>query len=559
MSKTLGYSRVLLSEFHIDSKFMSQSRALSNRQIARAAGVVLVGFLASGVLGLVRTAIISATFGTSAALDAFLTAQRIPEALFVLVAGGALGSSFIPVFAQYLTTDDKEQAWRLASSVMTLSALAAAALGVLVVIAAPVIVPVLLTSGSPPEVQALTVELTRLMMLTPVIFSISGLLMGILNAHQIFLLPALAISMNSIGLIVGAVVIARLLPPGPDVAQSGSANVYGLALGAVLSALLHLVVQLPGLRQIRPRLRFLADWRVPGTLKVLRLMGPRVLGLAVTQINFIVNASFASHMVAGSYTALTIAWTLMFFVLGVIAQSVGTAVFPSLSALAAEGDMVGFRERLAGAMRGVLFLALPATIGLMVLGGPVIALIFQRDEWTAESTAATNWALLFFALGIAGHSLLEVLSRAFYALSDTRTPVAIGLASMVSNIALSVVLIQIMGDPNSLARGPFAGLALANSATTLLEGVALWWLMRRRIGGVNDAYVIDGVWRVTLAALGMGAAVWLVTTLLQDAGTLMMVLVGMAVGGVTFLGLTLALRVDEARTLPRMILGRVRR
>jgi putative peptidoglycan lipid II flippase len=442
---------------------------------------------------------------------------------------------------------------------MTLSALIAAVLGLVIVVFTPQMVSLWLAPGEPPEVQALTTHLTQIMMITPAIFSISGLFMGILNAHQRFWLPSLAISMNNVGLIIGALFFARLLPPDPTgIAQVGSANVYGLAFGAVLSAILHLCIQLPSLRQIHARLHFLPDWRVPGVLPVLALMGPRVLGLAVTQINFIVNANFSSRMVEGSYTALTTAWTLMFFALGVIAQSVGTAVFPSLSALAAEGDMVGFRERLAGAMRGVLFLALPTMVGLIVLGVPVITVLYQRGAWTAESTAGTAWALSFFAIGIAGHSLLEVLSRAFYALSDTKTPVMVGLASMISNIVLSLLFIQFMGDPGSLAHGPFAGLALANSVTTLLEGAALWWLMRRRIGGIHEQSVLDGVGRVSLAALGMGVVVWFITTALSGNSALLSAVIGGGAGAAIFFGICLLLGVDEARSIPGMVLRRVR-
>ena len=190
--------------------------------------------------------------------------------------------------------------------------------------------------------------------------------------------------------------------------------------------------------------------------------------------------------------------------LGVIAQSVGTAVFPSLSALAAANDMAGFKDRLAGAMRGVLFLAFPAMVGLILLGSAGDRVLFQRGAWTAEDTAATAWALSFFALGIAGHCLLEVLSRAFYALSDTRTPVLVGVASMISNIILSLIFVHIIGNPASLSRGPFAGLALANSLTTLLEGLTLWLLLRRRIGDLNDRYILNGASRSLAAALGMG-------------------------------------------------------
>jgi putative peptidoglycan lipid II flippase len=540
---------------------MTQTRALSNRQIARATGVVVFGFVAGGILGLIRQTIIAATFGTSGALDAFVAAQRIPETIFTLVAGGALGSSFIPVFTRYLSKQDYDHAWRLASAVITLSSLAAAVLSALFALAAPWIVPDLLVPGKPPELQALTVSLTQIMMLTPFIFSISGLLMGILQTHQQFFLPALAVSMNSVGLIIGAWVLAPSAAfhfGGPS--QVGDANVYGLAWGAVLSAVLHLAVQLPGLWQIRERrLRPLLNWRISGASEVLRLMGPRVLGLGVAQINFVVNTAFSSGMVEGSLVALNTGWYLLFFVLGVIGQSVGSAVYPSLTALVAEGNMQGYKERLAGALRSVLFLALPATIGLILLGRPVIAFLFQRRAWTPESTQAAAWALAFFAVGICGHAALEVLSRAFYALSDTRTPVVVGVASMVSNIVLSAVFIHFIGSPDSLERGAFGGLALANSLTTLLEAVALWALLRRRLGDLEDARVWDGIWRSLAAAVGMGLALFGLVAALDGFGPTVTSLVAAPLGLAVFLVLSIALGMEEPRSVLNAVLRRVRR
>jgi putative peptidoglycan lipid II flippase len=549
---------------------MTRAGALTNSQIFRAALVVLLGFLASGVLGIVRIAIISATFGASAELDAFYAAQRIPEMLFVLVAGGALGSSFIPVFTRFLSAEDQLSAWRLASAVMTLAAAAAGVLALLIALFAPWLVPAMLVPGASPVEQDLTVKLVQVMLLTPMIFAVSGLLMGILNAHQNFIFPALALSMNNIGIIIGALVFAPLMARAPNIVtyidpleagtplglvnNTSQDNVYGLALGAVLGAVLHLCIQLPGLRALGPRLRLLFDWRIAGVREVLVLMGPRVLGLAVVQINFVVNIAFASAMVNGSQTALTTAWTLMFFVLGVLAQSAGTAVFPTLSRLAADGDMVAYRDRLAGVMRAALFMAFPATVGLIIVGEPLIGTLFERGQWLPVDTQATAWALAFFALGIAGHSLLEILSRAFYALSDTWTPVKAGIGAMVSNIVLSVIFIQFIGDPDSLARGPFAGLALANSITTLVEAALLWWLLSRRIGGVNDRYVLRGAGKALVAALLMGVAVWWVDAVLMSERIQAVRLLGAAGTGIlVFFVLALVLRLDEVTVVLRRL------
>lgn len=543
---------------------MSESHALSNRQMVRAAALVLLGFLASGVLGLLRAAIVSSTFGTGDALDAFYAAQRIPELIFTLVAGGALGSAFIPVFNRYLLAEDEAAAWRLASAVISLSALAAAVLSLLVILFAPLIVSAVLVPGRPEPVQTLATDLTRIMMVTPFIFSISGLIMGILQTYGSFLLPSLAISMNNVGLIIGALVLAFVIPVQPgSPAQVGAANVYGLAWGAALSALLHLAVQIPGLRAIRtrgPKLRFLpGGWHMPGVRDVLLLMGPRVLGLGVAQLNFIVNVNFASRMMPGSQTALTTAWTLMFFALGVIGQSIGTAVFPSLSALAAQKNIADFKVRLSGALRSVLFLALPATVVLILLGQPLVALLFERGEWTAESTAATAWALAFFAVGIAGHAALEVLSRAFYALSDTRMPVYVGVVSLLANIVLSVLFIQFIGQPDQLARGPFAGLALANSVTTLLEALALWWLLRRRIGDLGDRAVVEAVARTALACLVLAGLLWGLQALAIGWEPLVLLLISAALGAVVFFAAAVRLGLEEPRAALGMVLRRFRR
>jgi len=542
----------------------NSSKALSNQQIIRAALIVLFGFLASGVLGFIRVLIVSQQFGTSEALDAFYAAQRIPEFIFVLVAGGALGSSFIPIYAQKRDISE-ETGWQLASAVMTLATSAAGILGLIVAIFAPQIVEIFLLPGRDSATQALTAEMTRLMMITPFIFSISGLVMGILQSQGIFLLPSIAISMNNIGIMFGALVLAPMLPALEGVGQVENANIYGLAYGAILSALLHLAVQIPGLFQIKAKLRPLWNWHIDGVITVLRLMGPRVLGLAVVQINFVVNIILASNMVEGSLVALNTAFMLMFFALGVIGQSIGSAVFPTLSALFAEKDWKGYQSRLALAIRSALFLAIPATVIFIVHGEPIVS-IFERGQWNETSTQATAWALAFYGIGIAGFALLEILSRAFYALADTWTPVIIGIGAMVSNIVLSLIFVQFIGDEGSLARGRFAGLALANSVTTLIEAIFLWWLLRRRLqkmGAVldsSDVQTIMSSLRVVIVSLGMGLIIWGVNQLLSETLTPQIrAFVGLGIGGIVFFALAIILRIPEAIRIPQAILGRFRR
>lgn len=534
----------------------SGQHGLNNAQIVRAALMVLLGFLASGVFGFVRVAIVSAQFGTSEALDAFYAAQRIPELVFTLVAGGALGSSFIPVYARR-REQDSAAAWQFASAVMTLSALAAGVLGLTVAIFALPLTEYILLPSRSAETQALTANMMRWMMVTPFIFSMSGLVMGILQSHGMFLLPSIAVSMNSLGIIVGALVIAPLLPPLEGVGQVGDSNVYGLAIGAILSAVLHLLVQVRGLVALRARLRVLPDWRMEGVLSVLKLMLPRTLGLAVVQLNFVVNIILASGMVAGSLAALNTAFLLLFFVLGVIGQSIGAAVFPTLAALRAAGDWAGFEARLVLAVRGVVFMALPATVLLVLMPEPLVAL-FERGAWSSESTQATAWALAFYATGIVGFALLEVLSRAFYALEDTWTPVLIGVGAMVSNIILSLIFVRIIGTPDDLGRGAFGGLALANALTTNIEAFILWVLLGRRLGTFGGRALWGALIRMGVTAGVMGVVLWGAIALIPLQGLALGVVAG-GVGGIAYFALGFALRVPEARLIPLALLHRIRR
>jgi putative peptidoglycan lipid II flippase len=209
----------------------------------------------------------------------------------------------------------------------------------------------------------------------------------------------------------------------------------------------------------------------------------------------------------------------------------------------------------------VLFLSLPATVVFIILGEPIVSL-FERGAWTRESTQATAWALAFYATGIAGFALLEVLSRAFYALSDTWTPVIVGVGAMVSNIVLSLILVNFIGEAGNLARGPFAGLALANASTTLIEAGVLWVWLRRRIGakgsteGIDDSRIWASVWRVAVASMVMGVIMWGITQL-HIAEGILLALIGGAVGGVVFFGIGYALNSEEARLIPRTILRKI--
>jgi putative peptidoglycan lipid II flippase len=517
---------------------------LAQRQVVRAAGTVMAAFVLSNLVGLLRQMLISRAFGTGPELDAFVAAQRLPDTLFNLVAGGALASAFVPAFTGLLTRDDHAGAWRLASGVLNLVLAVLAVVSLLAGLLAPQLVQWLLAPGFSPEQQALAVQLLRVLLISTVIFGASGLLMGVLNAHQHFLLPALAPSFYWLGMIFGLVV---WVPP---------MGIFGLAWGAVLGSGLHLAVQLPALFRLG-QARYWPDLGLgnPAVREVARLMGPRLLGVAAVQLNFIVTVSLASFMATGAQSSLTYAWQLFTMPQVIIAQAVAIVMLPAFSAMVARGELAAMRASLADTLRGILFLALPATLGLFALRTPIIALLFQGRNFDAHSTALVAWALAFFTLGLAAHSVVEIVSRAYYALKDTRTPVVIGTAAMALNIAFSFGLAALFGR---LGLWPHGGLALANTLATTLEMLALAWLMRRRLGGLDLPRLWPGLWRTLLATGLMGAALAAWLAAVGDQSPWLVGLGGVALGGLTFAGAALALGTPETRLAVRMLLARRR-
>ena len=460
---------------------------LTGRRLASAALVVMIFFVLSRLTGLAREVVIGAQFGTSPQLDAYLAAFRLPDLLFQLVAGGALGSAFIPTFAAHWAREERTAAWLLFSRVLTLMTLLLVIIaGVVMTLAGP-LVQWVIAPGFAPEQQALTAHLMRWMLISTMVFGASGLIMGALNATQHFLLPAAAPVLYNLAIILGAWLLA------PHV------GIFGLVMGVVAGAVAHLLIQLPGLWQVRARYTPTLTLRDAGVREVMRLMGPRVLGLFFVQMHFLVNTILASGLSSGRLSALNYAWLLMLLPQGIFAQSIATAIFPTFAALVATGQVTALRQSFSQILRIILFFTIPAALLLYLLRIPLVTLLFQRREFTAESTALVGYALQFYAAGLIAHSVVEIAVRAFYAMHDTWTPVVVGIGAMIINIGLSLLLVQWLGH---------GGLALANSTATTLEMVLLLWLLRRLIGGFDYAQLGLAIGRQVLAAAIMGGSVW---------------------------------------------------
>lgn len=466
----------------------------ANSQIARAAGLVTAAYVLSNIAGLLRQILVANAFGTSAPMEAFIAANRISETLFNLIAGGALGSAFIPTFTSLLAKEKRQEAWKLASSIFNLILIILTALAALAAVFAPQVVRYVLAPGYAidPAKEALTIALTRLMLPSVVLFGLSGLVMGVLNSHKKFFIPALTPAMYQIGMIFGVTVL------------SPSMGIFGLAWGVLIGAALHLILQLPLLFKQKAAYSPSLGLNSPDVREVARLMGPRVLGVAVVQLNLWINVRLASGMPEGSVTAVQVAFSLMLMPLAAIAQSIATAALPTFSAQVAKKELGEMRNSLSATLRGILLLSIPASLGLVILRLPVVTLIYQRGLFDARSTDLVAWALLFYGIGLVGHAMVEILARAFYALHDTKTPVLIGIAAMSLNIFFSYLFSDLFARQGWM---PHGGLALANTLATALEMAGLILIMRKRLGGMNGKEIGLGLGKALAAGGLMTAAI----------------------------------------------------
>jgi putative peptidoglycan lipid II flippase len=479
--------------------------------------IVASGYLLSRVLGLARDVIISAQFGTLPEYGIYRATFSILDLIYIVVAGGALGSAFIPVFSGFLSEKREEDAWRLASGVLNLAFAGLLAACLLIGLLAGPIVALTVGRGFAPDQRAFAALLLRLMLVQPLLLGLGGLAKATLESFDRFTLPAVGANLYNVGIIGGALLAPWL-------------GIYGLVAGVVAGAALFLLVQLPGLRAVGARYALPNDQRpttnaehvpnstfsvqrsaflrVPGLGRVGRLLGPRLFGQAATQINQIAIVSFASTLGAAAVAANAYALTLMLLPHGLVALSLGTVIFPQLARMHAAGDRAGFRETTLGAVRSVLFLALPAAALLGVLGPPVVRALFERGEFDAASTALTSHALMFYMLGLPAFAAAEIVVRSFYAMHDTRTPVIVGVGAVLLNIGLAWWLLRLGGGLD--------GLALAYSGANTAELLALLALLRGRLGPLGRAFW-RGAGAMLVATLALAAALAALLRLSQPA------------------------------------------
>ncbi|MCX6356617.1 MAG: murein biosynthesis integral membrane protein MurJ [Candidatus Aureabacteria bacterium] len=522
---------------------------MSKVGIARSASVVGMATLLSRVLGLIRDMVILRMFGPFLT-DAFYAAFRLPNTLRYLMGEGALSAAFIPVFSGYLKNKSRREAWELATAVFLCLLIVAGVVVGLGVIFAPWIVRVALAGFSAdPEKFRLTVSLTRWLFPYLLFVSLVALCMGILNSLKHFAMPSLSQAAFNLTIILTAVFIA------PRWSTSGEQQIFVIALGVMCGGAVQLGMQIPALRANGFSLVWGRVWGHPEIRRIIRLILPALAGLAVYHVNLLVDNLFASFLPQGSVTYLYAANRLIQFPIGTFAIGISTVVFPLMAGFAVSGDIEGLKEALNYALRIVLFITLPAGIGLMVLGIPIIRLLYERGAFLANNmTWPTYWAVLFYSIGVCAIGGVSVVVRCFYSLQDTRTPVKVACVAVAANIVMDYLLMK------PLKHG---GLALATSLASFLNISLLLLMLRKKIGSLGMRRVGRSSLKILAAIAAMAATAglcyWLTVAHLGGPGTgdkIARVFIPLLAGIAVYFGVALLLGSPEPRELWHDLRGR---
>jgi putative peptidoglycan lipid II flippase len=503
---------------------------IQRARIGRATMILTGAFVASRFLGLARTSMFAFVFGTSSVSDAYLQAFLIPDFIFNIIAGGALSSAFIPVFTHYMVgKQDEKTAWHIASAALNLAISVMIGLAALAIIFAGQLVP-LYNHGVPASEITLITSLTRIMLLQSIILGGGVIVNSVLNAKQDFLLPAIGTVLYNVGLIIG-------LLPGVVLAFHGSRNdsfdVYAATWGVVLGAALQVAVQIPGLFKVRMHYSFTFDWKHPGVIQIGRQMVPRIINAGMLYFSTFVDRSLILLLVVvvgvdatnGLITQYYQAFQLVLLPLGIFGMAVSTAAFPTLAENVARGRFDRVRGTILETLRSILFMSVPSSVGLIILGLPVIQVLLEHGAYTLADAQSTTVPLAFFALGLAGLSAVEILTRSFYALRDSVTPVIVSVSQFLFKIALALMLIDlsVLGStPQGKGALGMGMLAFSTSIAALLEAAALLWLLHQKIRnleqrpqGLELRTLGLFIGRILLASLAM-AVVILIARLLLD-------------------------------------------
>ena len=514
-------------------------QALQHR-VVRAVGVIGAATLASRALGFVRDMVVARAFGAGPVTDAFFVAFRIPNLLRRLLGEGALSTAIIPVFTESLERGGRAEFVRVVRAVTGAAAVALCVVSGLGMLLAPWIVRVMAPGWTAdPELIGLAGRLTSLMFPYLLLVGLAAVAMGALNAQHRFFTAALGPALLNVAMIVSVLILAgRMSPP-----------VLSLAVGVLVGGAGQLLVQLPELARLGVSLRPSAEWSHPAIRIIAGRLWPAVFALAAVQVTVLVNTLLASLLPRGTVSYLYYADRVMEFPLGVFGIALATAALPSMAGQAARGEHRGLADTMGFALRLSAFVAVPAALGLLALGHPIVRVLFQRGEFDARDALATAQALAGYAVGLPAFSATRIAAQTFFALGDTRTPVWAGLASVVANVALAVALMWPLKH---------VGLALASSLSAYVNLLLLCWFLRRRLGRLGGREMIRSLLRTCAASVALLIWCLAIESRLSDgwAGAAW-TLGALAAGAAIYTGVAAALRAPELGALLGM-LGRRR-
>jgi putative peptidoglycan lipid II flippase len=527
------------------------SKQHHGRRIIRSAGVVGFMTLISRITGMVREIVYASIFGAGAVNDAFRIAYSIPYFFRRVLGEGAMAAYFLPTFVDIRENQSPEKAWYLSNNLFNTLGLLTLILAGIIAIFTPqllrVIAPGFVSTGN----LELAVDLTRTMIPFTVTMTLAAILMAILNAYQRFALP------SSGTIILNFVFIAGLYTIVPLFGKVPVELIYGVGLVVVLGGFCQLLVLGAGVRKLGGRWKPIVDLKGPGLKRVLKLMVPALFGMAVVRVNLLVDNALASLLGEGMISSLNYAERLLQFPMGVFGVAISTAILPTLSGFSAKGKLVELRDTMNYALRMALFVAIPASIGIIILREPLVALFFQRGAFDALATHNTAWALLFYTSGLMGYIGVSVVVPVFYAQKDTKTPVIVGAIAVAVNI---------IGDLSLMYWLKQGGLALASAFASYVNLGLLLIIMRRRVGPIGFTKVFRSGLKILVASVAMGAVLlfgmeWYGFT--AESSTFLDKLAlgggGIVAGAAVFLLAAWAMRSAELADLKVILLGLLRR
>jgi putative peptidoglycan lipid II flippase len=491
-------------------------------RFAKSTLIVAVFFGLEKVLGFVRQILTARQFGLSPALDAFNAANNLPDLLFALISGGALGIAFIPVLSETLQKQDRQAVWDLFSRIANLMFLVTGGIAMILAILAGPLVHRVVTPGFSPEQQQLVANIMRLDLIATMIFSLGGLVIAGLQANQHFLLPAMAPSMYDLGMLFGVIILAPETgyQVGPITLPAFGMGVYGLVYGGIIGAALFLLIQIPGLVRYKFHWTPAINLHHPGVRKVLALMGPRVLTIFFIQLVFIATDSIASWLVPGAVSAIVYGWLFMQVPETLVGTAIGVVLLPTISEQIAREQVDAFRQSLNRALRIILAFTIPAAVLVMVGIRPLVGIL----GFDAAGTELVVWVTRGFLVGLMGHALIEVASRAFYAQQNALIPLGASFLASLTFVVLAVAFGFSVGA---------AGIALANGLAFTGEALLLWYLLNRRFSGVTA--VRSTLIRVIPVALLGGLAAFGLLHLSLPIPNLILGVLALGVGGLVVL------------------------